>query len=280
MKYIEFTFTTVPSNQTVNDVLTFVLGEVNFESFVECEQGLKAYIPQESVDEQAIREAVADFPMPDVAISYTSAEAEDKNWNEVWEKNYFQPIVIGNRCVVHSTFHRDVPKAEYDIVINPQMAFGTGYHETTSLIMERLLELDLTGRTVLDVGCGTSILSILASMRGARSCKAIDVDEWCIRNSLENIALNHIGNITVRQQDSSALDGEEQFDIVIANINRNILLRDMKNYVLCMRPGAALHMSGFYVDDIPAIRAEAERLGLQFVASREKHRWATVEVRR
>ena len=151
----------------------------------------------ENADEETIKNALADFPLPDTQITYSYVEAEDKNWNEEWEKNFFQPIVIGDRCVIHSTFHTDVPKAEYDIVINPQMAFGTGHHETTSLIIGELLDSELQGKSLLDMGCGTSILAILARMRGAAPCTAIDIDEWCVRNSIENIELNQVTDITV-----------------------------------------------------------------------------------
>lgn len=278
MKYFEFTFNTNPCTETVNDVLAAVLGEAGFESFVEREGGLSAYIQQSLCDEETIKNALADFPLPNTEITYSYAEAEDKNWNEEWEKNFFQPIVIGDRCVIHSTFHTDVPKAEYDIVINPQMAFGTGHHETTSLIIGELLDSELQGKSLLDMGCGTSILAILARMRGAAPCTAIDIDEWCVRNSIENIELNEVTDITVEQGDAAALAGKGPFDIVIANINRNILLNDMKQYVACMHPGSELYMSGFYVDDIPVIREEAERNGLNFVYSKEKNRWATVKL--
>ena len=277
MKYFEFTFHTSPCTETVNDVLTAVLGEVGFESFVECEGGLTAYIQQTLCDENAIKIAITEFPLPDTDITYTYTEAEDKDWNEEWEKNFFQPIVIGDRCVIHSTFHNDVPQAEYDIVINPQMAFGTGHHETTSLIIGELLDSDLQGKALLDMGCGTSILAILARMRGASPCTAIDIDEWCVRNSLENIALNGVDNIAVSQGDASSLKSKGPFDMVIANINRNILLADMKHYIARMNPGAELLMSGFYIDDIPVIREEAERNGLHFVHHREKNRWAAVK---
>ena len=222
MKYFEFTFRAHPCTEIVTDVLAAVLGEVGFESFVECEGGLTAYIQQTICDENAIKIAITEFPLPDTDITYTYTEAEDKDWNEEWEKNFFQPIIIGNRCVIHSTFHQDVPKAEYDIVINPQMAFGTGHHETTSLIIEELLDSELKDKSLLDMGCGTSILAILARMRGARPCTAIDIDEWCVRNSIENIELNH-------------------------------------------------------VDDIAAIREEAEKNGLTFVHYKEKNRWAEVK---
>jgi len=277
MKYLEFIFHTEPCTEVVNDVLSAVLGEVGFESFVEQEGGIAAYIQTALYDEEALKSALDSFPLADTTLTYTYKEAEDKDWNEEWEKNFFQPIVIGNRCVIHSTFHHDVPQAEYDIVINPQMAFGTGHHETTSLIIGELLEADLQGKALLDMGCGTSILAILARMRGAAPCTAIDIDEWCVRNSLENIELNHVDNISVFQGDASILPDKGPFDVVIANINRNILLNDMKHYVARMNPGARLFMSGFYTDDIPAIREEAERNGLRFVHHKEKNRWAAVQ---
>ena len=277
MKYFEFIFHTEPCTEVVNDVLSAVLGEVGFESFVEQEGGIAAYIQTALYDEEALKSALDSFPLADTTLTYTYKEAEDKDWNEEWEKNFFQPIVIGNRCVIHSTFHHDVPQAEYDIVINPQMAFGTGHHETTSLIIGELLEAGLQGKALLDMGCGTSILAILARMRGAAPCTAIDIDEWCVRNSLENIELNHVDSISVFQGDASILPDKGPFDVVIANINRNILLNDMKHYVARMNPGARLFMSGFYTDDIPAIREEAERNGLRFVPHKEKNRWAAVQ---
>ena len=277
MKYFEFTFSTRPCSETVSDVLAAVLGEVGFESFVASDNGLTAYIQQALCNEAAIKEAIAEFPIPDTGITYSYVEAEDKDWNEEWEKNFFQPIIIGDRCVIHSTFHHDVPQVEYDIVINPQMAFGTGHHETTSLIIGELLETELNGKSVLDMGCGTSILAILARLRGAAPCLAIDIDEWCVRNSIENIALNGLTDIEVKEGDASILQGQGPFDVVIANINRNILVNDMKHYIACMKPGSELYMSGFYVDDVPVIRAEAERNGLTFVHQKEKNRWTAVK---
>lgn len=277
MKYLEFTFHTQPCTETVNDVLCAVLGEAGFESFVEQADGIAAYIQKDLYDEDTIRQTVATFPLPDTTITYSYVEAEDKDWNEEWEKNFFQPIVIGDRCVVHSTFHHDVPQVPYDIVINPQMAFGTGHHETTSLIIGELLDSDLQSKSVLDMGCGTSILAILARMHGANHCTAVDIDDWCVRNSLENIELNHLDGIDVYQGDASSLADKGPFDVVIANINRNILLADMKHYIARMNPGATLLMSGFYTDDIAAIRAEAESLGMTFVEYREKNRWAAVK---
>lgn len=280
MKYLEFVFRTTPCTETVNDVLSAVLGEVGFESFIEQTDGIAAYIQKQLFNEESFKEALAEFPLPNTQIEYSYQDAEDKDWNEEWEKNFFQPIIIGDRCIIHSTFHRDVPKAEYDIVINPQMAFGTGHHETTSLIINELLDSNLQGKSLLDMGCGTSILAILARMRGATPCTAIDIDEWCVRNSLENIALNHVDNITVFQGDASSLADQGPFDVVIANINRNILLNDMKHYIARMNSEAELLMSGFYVDDIPAIQAEAERNGLHFIHHKEKNRWAVVKFKK
>ena len=277
MKYFEVTFTTSPCNETVNDVVSALAGEIGFESFVEWENGVQAYIQQNLFDEEALKSMVADFPLPDTTIEYTVVEAEDKDWNEEWEKNFFQPIVIGDRCCIHSTFHKDTPQTEYEILINPQMAFGTGHHETTSSIISELLEADLQGKSVLDMGCGTSILAILASMRGADPITAIDIDDWCVNNSRDNIALNGINNITVEWGDANLLKGRAPFDVIIANINRNILLADMAQYAACMHPGSELFMSGFYVEDIPVIQEKAESLGMEFIHHREKNNWAAVK---
>ena len=277
MKYFEVTFTTSPCNETVNDVVSALAGEIGFESFVEWENGVQAYIQQSLFDEEALKSMVAEFPLPDTKIEYTIVEAEDKDWNEEWEKNFFQPIVIGDRCCIHSTFHKDTPQTEYEILINPQMAFGTGHHETTSSIISELLEADLQGKSILDMGCGTSILAILASMRGAGPITAIDIDDWCVNNSRDNIALNGINNITVEWGDANLLKGREPFDVIIANINRNILLADMAQYAACMHSGSELYMSGFYVQDIPVIQEKAESLGMEFIHHREKNNWAAVK---
>ena len=277
MKYFEVTFTAQPCNEIVTDVISALAGDIGFESFVPTENGVEAYVQQSLFDEKQLKDMIANFPLPDTQISYIITEPEDKNWNEEWEKNFFQPIVIEDRCVIHSTFHKDYPKAEYDIVINPQMAFGTGHHETTSSIIGELLEADLKGKSVLDMGCGTSILAILASMRGANPVTAIDIDDWCVNNSRDNIALNGISNITVELGDASLLKGHQPFDIIIANINRNILLNDMAAYAACMHSGSELYMSGFYVEDIPVIREKAESLGMEFVHNRVKHNWTAVK---
>ena len=198
-----------------------------------------------------------------------------------WEKNFFRPILIEGRCCIHSTFHKDLPaSAEYSIVINPQMAFGTGHHATTSLILAELLDADLQGKSLLDMGCGTSVLAILASMRGASPVTAIDIDDWCIENSRTNIALNHLPNpINVLLGDASLLPGLPEQDIILANINRNILLRDMPAYACSLRPGGELWMSGFYVQDIPVLLEKASQTGLSYVSEREKDNWACLHLK-
>ena len=277
MLYIEVTFTLTPWSETAQDILTALAGDIGFESFVEEDNLLKAYIQQKFYDEEAINGIIADFPLPDITIAYTAQEQEDKDWNEEWEKNFFQPIVIGNRCVIHSTFHKDIPQMEYEILINPQMSFGTGHHETTNLIVSRLLETELEGKSVLDMGCGTSILAILAAKRGASPITAIDIDDWCVSNSADNIRLNNIDCINVRLGDADVLRTERPaFDLIIANINRNILTTDMDAYALCMNPGSRIFLSGFYVDDIPVIQQSLMANGLSFVEHHENNRWAMV----
>lgn len=277
MKYIEVSFTVTPQSETACDIIAALTAELGFESFVPSTEGTVGYVPANLYNEEAVAAILTDFPMPDTTVTFVSREMEDKNWNEEWEKNFFEPIVVDNRCVIHSTFHKDYPDALYDIIINPQMAFGTGHHQTTRLIISYLLDIDLTDKTVLDMGCGTSILAILASMRGAKTLTAIDIDEWCVNNSIDNLALNNINNIKVFQGDASSLATEGPFDVIIANINRNILLADMQYYVARMNEGAEIYFSGFYESDLPMIKDEAERLGLTFLSHRVEKEWTAAQ---
>lgn len=275
MNYIEVHFFIEPYEEYISDVLAQELGEIGFESFVPTEESLDAYISESLFDESKLKTLLTEFPF-EASIEYKVTQIESKNWNEEWEKNFFEPIVIGNDCVIHSSFHKNVPQAKYDIVIDPKMAFGTGHHETTSLVIGRLLEMELEGKTLLDMGCGTAVLAILAAMRGAKDIVAIDIDTWCTENSIENIAMNNIEGVDVQLGGAELLAGLH-FDIILANINRNILLADMEQYAACLSTGGELYMSGFYKEDIPLIEAEANRNGLKLIDYREKNNWVAVK---
>ncbi len=276
MNSIQVDFIIEPYEEYIADILAAELGEMGFDTFVPTSVGMEAFVAENTFNENELQALLSDFVI-ETSINYTVTKIESKNWNEEWEKHYFEPIIIENECVIHSSFHKNVPKVTYDIVIDPKMSFGTGHHETTSLVIGELLNMELAGKKVLDMGCGTSVLAILAAMRGATDLLAIDIDSWCTENSIENIALNNVTGITVKQGGAELLTGLH-FDIILANINRNILLADMEKYAACLSTNGELYMSGFYSEDIPLIEAEANRNGLDLVKSRLKNNWAVVKM--
>ena len=272
--YIKVNFAVTPVEEAATDVLAALLADIGFESFVPEETGMTAYAPKTTFDQEAMDEVIKEFPLDGFSITYESEEIEGEDWNAEWEKNYFQPIVLGEECVIHSTFHTDVPKARYDILIDPKMAFGTGYHQTTCHMLRAILGEDMNGKSVLDMGCGTALLAILARKHGAKDVVAIDIDEFAYENALENIALNDTPDIEVRLGGAEALRKDDVFDYVIANINRNILVADMGYYAACMHTGSVIFISGFYTDDMEILKKEAARHGLRYEAFAEDNRWA------
>ncbi|MDR1356978.1 MAG: 50S ribosomal protein L11 methyltransferase [Tannerellaceae bacterium] len=280
MNYYEYTFrhTADIDPQTVNDILCAVLGDAGFESFVEEDDKLMGYIPEKERDEPRMLRALYSFPLEGVNICFSSRPIEVRDWNEEWEKNYFRPVCFGLDCIIHAPFHTvDAAGYAYDIIIDPKMAFGTGNHETTALMIEQALGTDFAGKTVLDMGCGTAILAILATKMGAARVVAIDIDEWACNNALLNINLNNAQGIALIHGGAERIPNDAAFDIVMANINRNILLRDIPRYADCMKPGALLIMSGFFAADMPLVENVCIECGLSPLVHAEKNRWVAVK---
>ena len=275
--YTKVKFAVTPNEEMATDVLAALLAEIGFESFVPEDEGMSAYVPQALYNEENIANVVAEFPIEGFEITYDCQLIEGEDWNAQWEKNYFQPIVLGEDCVIHSTFHTDVPKARYDILIDPKMAFGTGYHQTTCHMLRAILASDMSGKSVLDMGCGTALLAILARKHGAEKVVAIDIDEFAYENAKENVALNGTPDIEVRLGGADAIKESDSFDYVIANINRNILLMDMVNYVRCMHTGSQIFISGFYTEDMEVLKEEAARHGLRYLDYAENDNWAMMK---
>ena len=277
--YQEVRVDITPCSEAACDLLAAFLADVGYESFVPDESGLTAYINADLFDAEALAAILADFPM-EVKLSETVTRVEGQDWNEEWEKNYFQPIVVADRCVIHSTFHKDVPSATYDIVIDPKMAFGTGHHATTSLMLEYLLDLDLSGLQVTDMGTGTGILSILAMMRGAAGASAIEIDPGACENAGENVKLNATEGINLILGDAGALAACPKADLLIANINRNIILADFDLYEANMKPQAQMLLSGFYEQDVPLIEARALPYGLRVAEKKVRDGWCALRLAR
>ena len=298
MKYFEVKCELQPFSETASDLLSAELAEIGFESFSPAEDGLLAYIQQSEWDEDRMRQVVEGFCLPEVTISYSRTEAPDEDWNQVWEEEGFQPIMIPQASiVVHDVKHTDVPPAEYDILITPRLAFGTGSHQTTRLILRTLAQLDLKGKHVIDAGTGTGILAIMAIKRGAASVFAYDIDEWSVENTKDNLLLNHIqtlsdsplkgekqkvsplrggleGSVAVVCGDSSVLEGREQADLLIANINRNILLADLPRFAKAVKEKGKMILSGFYLADVPVLVEATVQHGFSLLRTESEEEWA------
>ena len=272
MKTFEYSFT-APSSDIQHDMLITMLAEIGFDSFMDEGRCLKAYCSAESRDDMAVENLLDEPSFSDIRLLKVE-EMPDKDWNELWEASY-QPVVVNERCRVRAPFHEPYPSFEFDLVIEPKMSFGTANHETTAQIIQLMLETDFKGKEVLDMGSGTAVLAILAKKLGAARTVAIDNDEWAYRNAFTNCELNGLSDIEIVLGDALAIQG--QYDVVLANINRNILLRDMHYYVDAMKPQARIFFSGFYTEDLESIKAEAERLGLRYCRHLSRNNWVAAE---
>lgn len=262
-----------PVDQNV-EIISAYLGEFGFEGSAE-DESIKAYKAENEITEEEIKVLVEELIEKNLCYDdYNIEVIKPKNWNEEWEKNYFQPILISDQCLIKSSFHHTDIKAKYEIIIDPKMSFGTGHHETTSMMVEYLLSLNLKGSEVIDMGTGTGILGILASMLGAKHILGIDNDSWCYENAQENLSLNKIDNFDMRLGDAGLLKAyTEKCDFFIANINRHILLADIKYYVKSMKPKGVLLLSGFYLEDLDAINEECKLCHLVFETKKTKKNW-------
>ncbi|MCM1033096.1 MAG: 50S ribosomal protein L11 methyltransferase [Odoribacter sp.] len=281
--YIEARIELTPyPGDDATDLLAGLLGDIGFESFVpDATNGsLTAYCPAESFDSNNFKEVLEEFPFNGCTLAAETSLVEGRDWNEEWEKNYFKPIVVGNRCVVHSSFHTDVPVAEYDIVIDPKMAFGTGHHATTSLILSQLLDMELEQKSVIDMGTGSAILAILSAIKGAHPVTGIEIDPFAYANAIENVALNNHSEITLINGDASALDDVKPADIFLANINRNVITADISAYASHLKHGGIMLLSGFYTDDIPVVTEAAEAAGIIADSFTERDHWACLKLHR
>ena len=270
--YIEYNFTFSPK-EPISEILIAELGNVGFESFVETENGVTAYIQKTDWNAEILADVFV-LNSDEFSIEYNLNEVPQTNWNAEWEKN-FEPIQVDDLVSIRAPFHKN-PNLKYDIVIEPKMSFGTGHHETTHMMVQHLLQLDLENKKVLDMGCGTGILAIFAEMKGAKPLDAIDIDNWCYENSVENVTRNNCENISVYEGDATLLV-DKKYDVIIANINRNILLMDMKVYINCLQKGGILLLSGFYEQDIPVIDAEVIKYGLKLEKFIQRNNWVALK---
>lgn len=275
--YVEVRIDLDPCTEDMTDVMAAILADAGFESFVPDSTGLTAYIRKEDYD-PTLEHLLDDMPF-ECDRTWKAVTIEGQDWNHEWEKHYFQPITVADQCVIHSSFHTDIPDCRYDIVIDPKMAFGTGHHSTTWLMISRLLQFDPVGRNVIDMGTGTGILAILAAMRGAAAVTGIEIDEAAWTNAIENIRLNNHSEITLIHGDVSALkDVPYKADIFMANINRNVITADIASYAAATASGGHMFLSGFYTADIPIVESAAAPFGLVKVDVTERCDWACLHL--
>jgi len=273
--YIEYHFIMFPLQPT-SEILVAQLGELGFESFTETETGLKAYIQKKELDPVLIDD-IQVLNSLEFEISYKVAEIPQVNWNAEWEKN-FNPIEVNEECALRAPFHQPF-NVKYEIIIEPKMSFGTGHHETTFMMLQFILENDFKEKSVIDMGCGTAVLAILSEMKGATKIDAVDIDEWCYENSIENIERNLCKKIFVYQGDASFFK-EKNYEVIIANINRNILLQDMEIYSKSLEDNGTLYLSGFYKEDLELITETCNNLGLTFVENKVRNNWIAAKFRK
>lgn len=275
MNYYEVLFTTITTEDYQQDLLINALGDIGFDTFEETDLGFKAYIPETDFDAELLQQAVTPYKEM-FTFSYEVELIPQKNWNEVWESN-FEPIAIGNKVFVRATFHEARPEFEYEIVIDPKMAFGTGHHQTTAMMLQLMLENDFASKKVLDMGCGTGILAIMAARLGAKEVMAIDYDPVCYDSTIENAQLNQVSNITAGCGSKEAIP-DERYDIILANINRNILLDQMSSYAEVLKPGGEIYFSGFYeTPDLDIITDEARKYGLKYIIHKKDSEWVAAK---
>jgi ribosomal protein L11 methyltransferase len=274
MDYIQYSFTVTPA-EPGSDILIALLADLGFESFTQNDSGLEAYIQQEFDNESSVKE----LGFEDFTFLYTRTEIPKTNWNEEWEKN-FNPVYVDDLVCIRAHFHPTSKNVKHDIVITPKMSFGTGHHDTTWLVSKTMFSLDFKNASVLDMGCGTGILAILAKQLGATKLLGIDIDDWSIENSVENAAINNASEIEFKKGDASSLPKTQTFEIIVANINKNVLKKDLPAYFTCLKKDGYLLLSGFFTTDVAELKEIAETIGFEFIESYQKNEWAVIKLKK
>ena len=259
------------------DIIVAKLNEIEFESYVEDNNGVKAYVQTHLLDKKSVNDILTEVANL-TELSYKITKVEQENWNQLWENN-FVPVFINDKCVIRANFHESIPNIEYEIIITPKMSFGTGHHETTSLVMNEMFELEFKEKSVLDMGSGTGVLAILASLLGAIYLMGIDIDDWAFKNAIENANINNVSNIQFVHGDVKAI-GVEKFDIILANINRNIILQDIEKYVGALNENSDILLSGFLEEDIPLILEKSKQLDLELVVLKNNNKWQMLHLKK